>query len=70
MTLSNIKQTVMKDYTFSLVNGWRTIGFTSPFYFAQLFVLFSALSIIFFAFLAKMATYSLVIDNVYFVISS
>ena len=46
------------------------IDFSARFYFAQLFVLFSALSIIFFAFSAKMATYSLVIDNVYFVISS
>ena len=42
------------------------------FYFAQLFVLFSGLPIIFFlcAFLAKMATYSLVIDNVYLVLEN
>ena len=43
----------------------------ASFYIAQLFVLFSALSIIFFAhFQQKMAIYSSVIDNVYFVISS
>ena len=47
------------------------IDFSARFYFAQLFVLFSALSIIFFACVQqKLATYSLVIDNVYFVISS
>ena len=34
---------------FSPINEWRVIAFAGPFYFAQLFDLFSALSIIFFA---------------------
>ena len=47
------------------------MAFASPFYFEQIFIIFSTLSIIFFAyFQEKKATYSLVIDNVYFVISS
>ena len=49
----------MKDYNISPVNEWRAIAFASPFYFAQLFVIFSVLPIIFFVhFSAKMVTYS------------
>ena len=46
------------------------IGFCARFYFAQLFIFFSELRIIFFAHFQQNGYFSLVIDNVYFVISS
>ena len=49
MAVWNIKQTIMNNLIFSPVNEWRAIAFASPSYFAQLFVLLSAPSIIFFA---------------------
>ena len=48
MTVWNIKPS-WKIIIFSPVNEWHAIDFASPFYFTRLFILFSALSIIFFA---------------------
>ena len=60
-----------KIIKFSPVNQRRVITFTSPFYFAQLFVLFLCTVHYFLCtFSAKIVTYSLVIDNARFVISS
>ena len=53
MAVWNIKQSIMKDDILSPVIEWRVIVFASPFYFAQLFVLFSALSIIFLRIFSK-----------------
>ena len=70
MTVWNIKQTTMKDYVQSC--QWMTCDrFCKPFLLCTTFSSFLCTVHYFLcAFSAKMATYSLVIDNVYFVISS
>ena len=49
MVVWNIKQTIMKNYNVRPINERSAIDFASSFYFAQLLILFSALSIVFFA---------------------
>ena len=71
MAVWNIKQAIMKDYNIQSCQWMAWDCLREPFYFAQLFRYFLCTVHYFFcAFLAKMAAYSLVIDNACFAISS
>ena len=71
MAVWNIKQTIMKDYNIQSCQWMACDRFRQPFLLCTTFCSFLCTVHYFLcAFSAKMATYSLVIDNVYFVISS
>ena len=71
MAVWNIKQTIMKDYNIQSCQWMACDRFRQPFLLCTTFRSFLCTVHYFLcAFSAKMATYSLVIDNVYFVISS
>ena len=71
MAVWNIKQTIMKDYNIQSCQWMVCDRFRQPFLLCTTFRSFLCTVHYFLcAFSAKMATYSLVIDNVYFVISS
>ena len=67
----NIKQTIMKDYNIQSCQWMECNCFRQSFLLRTIFCSFlCTVHYFLFAFSAKMATYSLVIDNIYFVISS
>ena len=71
MAVWNIKQTIMKDYNIQSCQWMACDRFRQPFLLCTTFRSFLCTVHYFLcAFSAKMATYSLVIDNVHFVISS
>ena len=71
MTVWNIKQTIMKDYNIQSCQWMACDRFRQPILLCTTFRFFlCTIHYILCTFSAKMATYSLVIDNVYFVISS
>ena len=71
MVVWNIKQTIMKDYNkFSPVNEWHAIAFASPHKITNVGYVKNVYLKPLVVGWIKMATYSLVIDNVNFVISS
>ena len=71
MPIWNIKQTIMKDYNIQSYQWMACDRFRGPFLLCTTFRSF-LYTVHYFpcTFSAKMASYSLVIDNVYFVISS
>ena len=71
MTVSNIKQTIMKGYNIQSCQWMACDRFRQPFLLCTTFRSFLCTVHCFLcAFKAKMATYSLVIDDVYFGISN
>ena len=71
MAVWNIKQTIMKDYNIQSCQWMACDRFRQPFLLCTTFRSFlCTVHYFLYAFSSKMATYSLVIDNVYFVISS
>ena len=71
MAVWNIKQTIVKDYNIQSCQWMACDRFGQPLLFCTTFC--SSLCTVHYflcAFTLKMATYSLVVDNVYFVISS
>ena len=67
----NIRQTIMKDYNIQSCQWMACDRFRQPFLLCTTFCSFlCTVHYFLFAFSAKMATYSLVIDNIYLVISS
>ena len=71
MAVWNIKQTIMKDYNIQSCQWIACNRFHPPFLLCTTFrSLLCFVHCFLWVFSAKLATYSLVIDNVYFVISS